>query len=90
MVLYEGKGFTRDFYDLNPQGTATRIKILLKDRTWVGECVVRFPLGHPSRACARQRICSKFLANLRPIFSEQELEKLQTALDDDGCLFTSI
>lgn len=83
MVLYEDKGFTKDYYDLNIRSAATGVKILSADRSWAREIVVHFPIGHPSAARTEEGILSKLQANLQLKFSEEEVGTLKSALDDD-------
>lgn len=87
-VMREDEGFTKAYYNREEQSAATGITLVLKDGTRTEESVVYVPIGH-ERADNKPddiSIQSKFTENLKNKYSTDEIEYLQTALENDDLL----
>ena len=83
IVMREDPDFSKAYYDLKIRSAATGISIQLGSGLWLDEAVLHFPVGHPSASGSDAAILSKLQVNLKPMFSDDEISRLQAALNDD-------
>ncbi|CAG8955047.1 hypothetical protein HYFRA_00007061 [Hymenoscyphus fraxineus] len=84
MTVVEDTGFTRDYHDQKLRSGANGIKIQLKNGDELPEVVVEFPVGHPKRKDALDKVKHKFRENVRRSgFSNEAIDDIMRAVEDD-------
>lgn len=88
MVCVEDTQFTADYFDPERRSIANALTIEFNDGTKSDEIVVEYPVGHKRR---REEglplLVDKYKTNLRRIFDDAQVEKIEVAtLDYDGIL----
>lgn len=81
--LKEDEGFSRDYYDLEKRTAPSGIRILLKDGRQLNEVIVHQSAGHPAHPETPGAAQTKFGENVRGMFSDQEVERIKDALEND-------
>lgn len=87
MRVTENEQFSRDYHDPEKRSIANSIKIVFKDGSESNLITVEYPIGHKRR---REEgipvLLSKFKRNLGTQFSNEQVERISTAMSDTNTL----
>ena len=84
--VVEDEQFTKDYYDPKKRSCSSAIAVQLKNQTDLTEAIVEYPAGSPRRQDTREQLQSKFRRNAGFDFNDEQIDWIQTAVEDDDCL----
>ncbi|MCI1882615.1 MAG: bifunctional 2-methylcitrate dehydratase/aconitate hydratase [Sporolactobacillus sp.] len=80
MVIWEDKGYSRDYLDPDKRSIASRVQVFFHDGTKTAPIAVEYPIGHRKRRSeAVPLLMEKFTRNLRGIFPEPRVHRILDA-----------
>jgi len=83
IIIKVDEQLTRDYMDLNKKSIACGLTVHLAEGTVLDEVLIEFPVGHAANPRTAVAVKEKFRKNLSLMFSEDEIEEISTAVEQD-------
>lgn len=82
--IHADEELTKDYMNLDKKSIPSAIKVVLSDGQILDEVLVEFPLGHMENPGTARAVKEKFVRNMSLLFSEREIEEVETSVKQGG------